>query len=602
MDFVMSPGGIRFPRTPNNVAAYEKINASNEKVIKNAELKKDEKVAKDEEGVKAEEDVKDVTDDDDGKNAALEWYRVRMNEMEMQMKMMEKLMDDNERESTSMIEKIVNEERELRRELEERLMARDDKIHEEDVRMMRRERDMVDRERRLDVEKEELRVLKTKPADQPAFKSTLSISDPAGDVVGDLSACLRLDALLKNTRSSVTTVASLLDDALTRHASLSNILLNDEDYSNKFVVSRFKNKFSSLYAADPSTLSVIAILVMETMSASKTRSAVKFAASVDCRVLKRAVPAALADGSVPSVGDEEKVKTLTDLMGVKQLQSWQTEAEIEEHWGIIESVISAVVCLEKNVKKKLSEAKRKLEEFNATVHADVGEAIAKYETLFDACTSWLGTVIEGDYNKIQRFLSKCSGGILKEYAEFVSPTFDGHAVDELTMEWDEFTAMIKKVWNSVEMKDSIRVGFGWVELDNNAVIKQPRMLALPVPAVERDDAGLTDGRPGVINCSKCQKIFFPSATQVVKNKEMGIPLPTECPKCKDRHVINLQPLELVLLEMIANFCICRLMKLTKGQLVKVLRSTRIRVDSMLSVDVWQEMTVASDMMQGNLVL
>ena len=135
----MSPGGIKFPRPPKNVAAYEKINASNEKVIKNAELKKDEKVAKGEEGVKAEEDVKDVTEDDDGKNAALEWYRVRMNEMEMQMKMMEKLMDDNERESTSMIEKIVNEERELRRELEERLMARDNKIHEEDVRMVRRD-------------------------------------------------------------------------------------------------------------------------------------------------------------------------------------------------------------------------------------------------------------------------------------------------------------------------------------------------------------------------------------------------------------------------------------------------------------------------------
>ena len=51
-------------------------------------------------------------------------------------------------------------------------------------------------------------------ADGGAFEDGLSISDPAGDVVVDLSMMRSLEKNLRNERSSTTIVATLLENAL----------------------------------------------------------------------------------------------------------------------------------------------------------------------------------------------------------------------------------------------------------------------------------------------------------------------------------------------------------------------------------------------------
>ena len=58
----------------------------------------------------------------------------------------------------------------------------------------------------------------------------------------------------------------------------------------KFVMSKFKSKFRSLYQVSDATLSMVAVLVMKMINESKAAAAVKVTASVRLRSLIMAVP------------------------------------------------------------------------------------------------------------------------------------------------------------------------------------------------------------------------------------------------------------------------------------------------------------------------
>ena len=86
--------------------------------------------------------------------------------------------------------------------------------------------------------------------------------------------------------------------------------------------------------------------------------------------------------------------------------------------------------------------------------------VAEYCRLFDVCTSWFGSDVENDFDKIQRFLKKCSVDVQMEYAEFISKPQDGVRIAEISMEWDEFESFIHSVWESSSVKLQIQAGFG----------------------------------------------------------------------------------------------------------------------------------------------
>jgi len=72
----------------------------------------------------------------------------------------------------------------------------------------------------------------------------------------------------------VTTVEGLLDNALTRHKALRDILESVGEFSVRFVMQRFKNKFGSMYKASKSTMSAVMILAMRGINQVKVRAAV----------------------------------------------------------------------------------------------------------------------------------------------------------------------------------------------------------------------------------------------------------------------------------------------------------------------------------------
>ena len=77
-----------------------------------------------------------------------------------------------------------------------------------------------------------------------------------------------------------------------------------------------------------------------------------------------------------------------------------------------------------------------------------------------ACTSWLGSEVEGDFQKIQRFLKKCPESVQNEYADHISQRNSGVRIDELTMQWTDFESLIQTVWESSMIKERVRSGFG----------------------------------------------------------------------------------------------------------------------------------------------
>ena len=530
--YVTSPSGSRFPRTPANVAAYEKGKGSNEKPGK----KKDAvKVNVEDEGKDEIDDLKMKLkikmQDEDEMKAEVVAYREKMHEMQGHLEMMEGLVEENERRFADELEA----ERKRRCELEARFDAlRDGQSGDLQVREIElREKEFLLAEKKLQrAERED-----DDGTDKGALEDGLSISDPAGDVVVDLSMMRLLDKNLRNERTSTTTIAALLQIALAQHADLRDILAEVGEYSTKFVLQRFKHRFKSLFKISKSSLSVVAILVMNMISETRAKAAVKYAGTRIMRQLLRDITSVEKSGSVPALDESLKLKSYYELPGSAELIGRSDPLMIEEHWAAIEAFVGATVCYVRDVKGKLSAAIKNLEAFCGDQIADAGVMLAHYNKLFDVCTSWLGSPFEGPYLKIQRFLEKCPSVVQEEYAVFVSPKYEGVRIDVLTMCWSEFEALIQSVWDAALIKSDVRSALG-LGCEKPAPESNPPKRQSYRPDAAAAAETVSPARAGApivdkdINCVQCEKSFVPSFRQKENFEMKKVPLPDRCPKCK----------------------------------------------------------------------
>jgi hypothetical protein len=237
MDFVTSPCGTRFPRTPANVAAYEKTKISS-----------NEKHEKKMDAVKIEDDA-DVGDVESLKlrlmaeakgreemQQEMERYRDEMGRMQEHLMVIEKLLEDNE----GRFEEEIGAERKKRSDLEERLRGMKDAsnpLNHCDLAA----RELEVRKRELDLAEKKLDAREADAiSNADAFECCLSVSDPSGDVLCDLSMLRSLEGSLVNEKTSVTTIAGLLDYALEKNVELRDILKSIGQFSVRFVLHKFQ--------------------------------------------------------------------------------------------------------------------------------------------------------------------------------------------------------------------------------------------------------------------------------------------------------------------------------------------------------------------------
>ena len=166
-------------------------------------------------------------------------------------------------------------------------------------------------------------------ADGGAFEGGLNISDPAGDVVVDLSMMQLLKNSLRDEKISTTTISALLENALARHSDLRDILTGAGEYFTKFVMQRFKRRISK------SSLSVVAIMVMNMTNGTRAKAAVKFAGSRVLKQLLRDTLSAVKSGSVPALDESMKLMSFYELPGSAELLGRSGPLEMEEHWAAI---------------------------------------------------------------------------------------------------------------------------------------------------------------------------------------------------------------------------------------------------------------------------
>ena len=530
--FVLSPCGTRFPRTPENVAAYEKGKSSNEKPKENVDVKKVNVDAAVDADVDVAMKLKLETEVNVALNREVALYRGKMKEMGEQLEMMEKLVEDNELR----FRQGLGAERERRLELEEVLAAINcGKVPHEDALKVRelslREKEFELAEKKYDARKA------VDDGNEDAFECCLSISDPSGDVLCDLSRLRLLEESLKSEKSSITTVAGLLDNALLRNDSLRLILESVGKYSVRFVLQKFKTKFKSLFKISKTSLSLVSILVMGRINPVKTRAAVKYASCRFKRELLREIPSVNKSGSVPVLDAAMKLMVLTDLPGIAELMSTTDVPDIESHWKALEDFVLGSVGHIKDVKSKLASAQKELDSFSGSQMTDADEMLATFNELFDVCTSWLGVEVEGNYKRIQRFVQKCPRSVQMEYAVNIARDH----VDELTMEWTEFETIIQDVWQSSSVKESICAGFGLKDEGWKVVGQESKKLtpARPAAAAAANksaapvvEADTSSENYKEISCKTCEKPFFPSLRQVDRLEKESVPLPDTCPKCK----------------------------------------------------------------------
>ena len=392
VETICSPNGVNFPVTPKSKAIVRKLQEkSNVKIGIAVEQGKAEEVKKRIAGGQVDVDEGDKENEDKGiaeeKAAHIEreiWMTERMREMELQLRMLEGVMEDNE----GRFAEEMKDERKLRLKNEETTSAQVrnlmDRLNAKD-----RENDELRREMDRRRQTEPAKQVESSEVPRKKYQSALSISDPAGDVVCDFGNCLRLAKHLRNDKFSISTATALFDNALTRHEVLAEVLTgNDKGFSSEFVVQRFKNKFGSLYEVDSPTMSLIVILAMAKINPTKVKAGIKYAGSLRLADLKEVLPVVKKSGRIPSLASEFKLKKLTELAGIAELLSCSEDAnDFAEHWSTIESLISAGVCFIKEKKTKLAAAKAKLLAFDGSKYLDCDDLLADYLFLFDVCTS-----------------------------------------------------------------------------------------------------------------------------------------------------------------------------------------------------------------------
>jgi myosin heavy subunit len=263
--FVLSPCGTRFPRTPENIEAFERGKGSIEK----PEKAQDEVMKVDEDAdveVNEVEGLKEKLKVEGARmHEEMSQYRAQMLEMQGHLEMMERLMEDKDDRYA--------EEMEAGRREKRALQERIDELERSPLRFRGLE------EKELSLREKEFELAKKKYDDGKAaeaegadiFECCLSISDPSGDVLWDISRLRSLESSLRNSKTSVTTLAGLLDYALLNHEGLRQVMENVRRFSVRFVLKRFVSKFCSLYNISKASLSVISILLMGKIDAVKTR-------------------------------------------------------------------------------------------------------------------------------------------------------------------------------------------------------------------------------------------------------------------------------------------------------------------------------------------
>ena len=470
----------------------------------------------------------------DPQNEKQQQYEMMMRQIQRQLQALEQQLEMNEarhKEELIQVQATRDGDRDTANQRETQ-RTREFEMRERELSLRERELSLREREVPARTERD---VPKKKIAE--LTHCCLSISDPAGDVVCDLAMCLPLEGSLRNDRWSISTVHSLLNNALTRHEPLRNILsLVDTGHSCRFVIQKFKNVFSSLYDTSPSTMSLISIMAKARVNVTKVKSAVKFSGSKTLVSLLEAVPAAEKNGVVPALNSEFKLMKLTDLPGIRELLDRTDQTEIEKHWLAIDTFTDAVVFFVGDRKKKLSDSKAALDNFDGAGYTDCTEMLAVYGALFDVCTSWFGSAVQNDFDKVQRFLIKCPGLVQIQYAKHISTPHDGIRIDELEMAWDEFENILHEVWISAFTERQLQLQFGLVGgLADSQRTRTPARRALPATVPKND--GLSNSGDKMeditIVCRDCRNGFIFSVSQQEKHVKEGYDnQPARCAKCK----------------------------------------------------------------------
>jgi hypothetical protein len=357
---------------------------------------------------------------------------------------------------------------------------------------------------------------------QAHFTSNLSISDPAGNVIHDLSACVLLEDRLVNEKTSVATVQALYDHATHRHPQLKTILGSVSiGKSLKFAIDAFRNLFQSLFKPTKRTKAMVSILAASELSSSaaiKTKAAIKAAAAARFQDLSSLAINAAETGCIPVVDSALKTLTLTQLPGIAELQSYKNPVDIETHWAAIETFIVNAVCYVRFEKQELLSARNELQRFEASSATDKYETVALYEDLFDVCTSWFGAPIETDYDKIQRFVSKCPTIVRTEYANEITLI----KLDELRMTWDGFQPVLSKVWEAAFSKQQLYSDLG---LGTTLPSKQIAANTQHLSAIN-------------LTCSVCSTTFEFTAKQQSDYKTKDYSQPKKCKQCRESDSTN----------------------------------------------------------------
>jgi hypothetical protein len=361
----------------------------------------------------------------------------------------------------------------------------------------------------------------------PDFVSNLSISDPAGNVLHDLSACVHLETKLVNEKLSVATVQALFDHALHRHPQLLKILETvSKGQTVKFAILSFKNLFQSLFKPTERTMAMVSILAVSKMSLSveiKVKTAIKVAASTRFSDLESIALKAAAFGSVPVINCDFKTRVLTQLPGIVQLQGYINPTDVEAHWTAMTAFIINAVCFVKFEKHELVTAKLQLTSFSALHAVDMHLTIAAYEGLFDVCTNWFGKQVETDYDKIQRFISRCPAIVRTEYVTLLTDS----KCDEYNMDWESFLPVLSEAWDTAFRKQQLSTELG---LDQGQS-EQQRSGRVKVKATEQDTGPWCDVE---ISCGMCGTDFtFSANTQrEFSLKEPPWEAPKRCHTCR----------------------------------------------------------------------
>jgi hypothetical protein len=357
--------------------------------------------------------------------------------------------------------------------------------------------------------------------------SHLRSMDSSFNIIPEFADCFQLEQKLLIERKGIATLYEFFLFISKEYETLEQqFALISEGASLDFCINRFRNTIRALKKPNFETEAVLTILAVHQFCpnhAERLESTLLGAASMTSEQRKY-----IAVSFCPSIDSSQSSTCFDQLPGILEIFDGSVTVD-----SLVRFVLDRVSFVQDS-RMRLDLSKEVYRKLNGADYTDCVHLFADIGKQFNICSSWKGSALTDDGDRIEHFLSLCPEIVRIAWIDFISqPT---NEINTLHLRYSEFQNHMQSVWASAMSKQHLLKRLNPaiqkpvpVRIQKSSI--QPAQIQQPSASVTLKDIEIT--------CRGCRQPFTFAVGQQEFHAKMGFNSnPAWCKECKPATAID----------------------------------------------------------------